>query len=157
MYRAIRATLPAFALGTALLLGGCGLGVNNDDSMSELLASRERIWQQRGPAAYTMNMVRQDQAMPLARPVALQVNNGQVVSATFIDSGEPVPANLRQRFLSVEGLFDLLRDAMNRNVASLSVRYDDDYGFPAEFLIDYDARRTDDDVYVVVSDLHPVP
>jgi hypothetical protein len=56
------------------------------------------------------------------------------------------------RHLTVEGMFDLIRDALNRRAVGISVNYDADYGFPREIMIDYTAQRADDDIYISVSD-----
>jgi hypothetical protein len=63
-----------------------------------------------------------------------------------------VAAAVLARHLTVEGMFDLIRDALNRRAVGISVNYDADYGFPREIMIDYTAQRADDDIYISVSD-----
>jgi hypothetical protein len=149
MTRSFRLAGVVLVLMLSMAVGACGglLGPRDDDSMRELLESRERLWRERAPSAYTMTVVRITQQVPEPQHVLITVSGQEMESAVYADTGEPLPENVRALYFTVEGLFALLRDAMARNVAStMSVRYDADYGFPAEFLIDYDTRRTDDDV-----------
>jgi hypothetical protein len=155
MMRNPRVTLPALAVMAATLLSACGglLGPRDDDTHRELLESREKVWQEKGPSAYAMtvlHLANDDESS--VRAVVLHVEAGRIVAGEYHDTGEVVAAAVLARHLTVEGMFDLIRDALNRRAVGISVNYDADYGFPREIMIDYTAQRADDDIYISVSD-----
>jgi hypothetical protein len=156
MMRYTRGAIPALAVVmVALLLSACGglLGPRDDDTLRDLLNSREKVWQEKGPSAYAMTVLRLvDDGDSALRGVVLHVEAGQIVAGEYDDTGEMLAADVLARHLTVEGMFDLIRDALNRKVAGISVNYDADYGYPREIIIDYTAQRADDDVYIAVSD-----
>jgi hypothetical protein len=155
MIRYSRGAIPALTImAVTLLLSGCGglLGPRDDDTQRELLQSREKIWQESGPSAYTMTVLRlMHDGESAARAVVLHVEAGQIVTGHYDDTGEMLAADVLARHLAVEAMFDLIRDALNRKIAGISVNYDADYGFPRQIIIDYTAQRADDDVYIAVS------
>jgi hypothetical protein len=158
MTRVLRRAAPLLLVLLALLpVAGCDgvLGPRSDDTLRELLETRQRMWNERGPASYTMTVLRIDGDPGLLRPVVLRVSGGQIVSAVYEDTEAPVPAEVRARYHTVEGLFALVRDAIDRRIPSVSVNYDAEYGFPREMVLDYNLRRSDDDLYFSVSDFTP--
>jgi hypothetical protein len=157
MTRSFRLAGVVLVLMLSMAVGACGglLGPRDDDSMRELLESRERLWRERAPSAYTMTVVRITQQVPEPQHVLITVSGQEMESAVYADTGEPLPENVRALYFTVEGLFALLRDAMARRAPTISVHYDAEYGFPREILIDYDTRRTDDDLVVQVLDFDP--
>jgi hypothetical protein len=63
-----------------------------------------------------------------------------------VDSGEPVPGDLAPHFPTVDGLFDVIKDAMDRDVHQLRVTYDGDTGIPVDIWIDYEANAVDEEL-----------
>jgi hypothetical protein len=160
MMRTLRSAAYALTLmAVTLLLAGCSgiLGPREDDTLRELLNTREAMWQQKGFPSYTMSVMRIAHDTPSLREVVLHVQAGQIQSAEYADTGEPLSAAARAEYLTVQGMFNLIRDALGRTIASISVNYDPEYGFPTEILIDYDVRRNTDDIYFGVSELTATP
>jgi hypothetical protein len=158
MMRNPRGAIPALTvIAATFLLSACGglLGPRDDDTQRELLDSREKVWEEKGPSAYAMTVLRLADDETSVRAVVLHVEAGRIVTGEYHDTGEVVAAAVLARHLTVEGMFDLIRDALNRRVVGISVNYDADYGFPREIIIDYTAQRTDDDVYISVSEFSP--
>jgi hypothetical protein len=156
MMRYTRGAVPALTvIAATVLLSGCGglLGPRDDNTQRELLDSREKVWQEKGPSAYALTVLRvaADEESSV-RAVVLHVEAGQIVAGEYHDTGEVVAAAVLARHLTVDGMFDLIRDALNRRVVGISVNYDADYGFPREIIIDYTAQRADDDIYLSVSE-----
>jgi hypothetical protein len=56
-----------------------------------------------------------------------------------------------ERFLSIEGLFALIEDALVRGAARVEVSYDETYGYPVELFIDYDERMADEEDRFTIS------
>lgn len=147
--------LPLFllALGTA----GCDVfGLGADDSvLSDQLRRAEQRWQQRAITSYEMTMqvarLNSEEA-PLIRIV---VENGQVVSRTNVQTGQVLTGSEAAGYLSIQGVFDLIREALGQRVPAIFVIYDEDYGFPTDLHIDYDQRRLSDDILILITDFSP--
>ena len=66
---------------------------------------------------------------------------------------ETIPAP--ERFLSIEGLFALIQDAIAGGAARVDVSYDETYGYPVELFIDYDERMADEEDRFTISSFTP--
>jgi hypothetical protein len=152
-----RGITAALLLATVLAVGGCDgvLGPRSDDTLRELLESRQRIWQEKGPAAYTMTVTRVAGDTESLREAVLYVSGGTIQSAFWADTEEPLSATERANYHTVEGMFALIRDALDRRVPGITAAYDAEYGYPREIRVDYDSRRTDDDLYFGVTGFAP--
>ena len=79
-------------------------------------------------------------------PVTLSVSGGEVVSAVFVESGEPVTdVNQLASYETIDGLFQLLQDAIDQSAESIQVEFDPIDGYPVSAFIDYDARMADEE------------
>lgn len=91
------------------------------------------------------------------QPVRVEVVDGEVVSITSIETGEPaqpaVPAEDPADFLTVEGLFGFLRDALRQDPASFDASYHPELGHPTSASIDFDERVADEEFAFEVSEL----
>ncbi|MGQ0537915.1 MAG: DUF6174 domain-containing protein [Gemmatimonadaceae bacterium] len=141
--------------GLALSLAACGLvtGTDSDGDVASLAAAESR-WRGAGVQDYQI-VVQYSCFCAYTRPVRLTVRFGSVVSRVDAETGQPVPphgADVRD----VAGLFGLVRDAIARPAASLSVRYDPTYGFPTNIAIDYIRNAIDDELSVTTSQFQPL-
>lgn len=62
-------------------------------------------------------------------------------------------------FGTIDGLFDVIREAKRRNADRLTEKYDSEYGYPTEIFIDYDFNTADDEFNYRISnfsDARPV-
>lgn len=134
------------ALALLLATAGCGTTGPNSDLRSQIEQNRA-LWMQLGPASYQYGVQRLCFCGPDAiGPVRVTVENGAVVSRVYADSDEPVAANLASLFPTVDGLFDVLVDAMDRDAAQIDVTWDSATGLPSEFFIDYDVGIADEEL-----------
>lgn len=86
-------------------------------------------------------------------PVRVVVRDGAVTSATRIADGRTLMATQYPMIRTVEGLYSLLQDALERNADSILVRFDTDFHYPSAVQIDYQTSVTGDEVsYSLVSD-----
>jgi hypothetical protein len=74
------------------------------------------------------------------------VDNGQLTTAFYLNSGATVPADKFQYQKSIQNYFDLIQQAINNEAFSIDVSYDPTYGFPTNIAIDYDQNIADDEV-----------
>jgi hypothetical protein len=124
---------------------------------AELERNRER-WAERGFPDYDLTLRRLCFCPPeLVRPVVVAVRDGEIASVTFTETGEPVDPEFARFFPDVEGLFDLVQDAIDRDADSLVVDYDAALGYPAAISIDYEAGIADEELSFRVDSLTPAP
>jgi hypothetical protein len=141
--------LPALAL--PLTLGACDIFGPGDNTLTrDQLDHYEGIWKTRALVEYSMVVARGGTFDDAPRAVRLHVINNVIQSATYADDGTAVDAAVRAEHQTVDQMFAFVRQSINRRPVSFSVNYDETYGYPSLVLIDFDARRTDDDVLIAV-------
>ena len=87
----------------------------------------------------------------MAGPVTVLVQGIDAVGWTYQD-GSAVPVSLRSSFPSVDGLLDLIEDAIRAGAWDVTVQYDAATGVPIQLRIDYDQFDFEDEVsYRVVA------
>jgi hypothetical protein len=149
------ALLPA--LGALLFIGACDsiLGPRSNTLMRDQLERGEAVWQERGITSYTMIVERGSPFQEGYRRVLIEVVDGAIQAGTYLDDETPVPAAELARHQTVPQLFALIRDALDRRAPGMFVRYEPTLGHPDVIQIDYDPTRTDDDIFISVSELTP--
>lgn len=90
---------------------------------------------------------------PYTRPVHFTVR-GKVVSRVDAETEQPVP-QAGSRITDIEGLFDLVRQAIDRHAYRIAVSYDATYGYPKLIEIDYLENGIDDELQIKVSSFQP--
>lgn len=146
MLRRLRTT----AVAAAIL--GCASAGPSPDLRGEVEANRAR-WLSVRPSAYVYELLRSCFCPVEYRgPVTVSVVQGQAVDARYSDSGEPLVEDAVDLFPSVDGLFELLLEALDQDADSIQVDWDQDTGIPLEMFIDYLTSAADEEVgYTVVS------
>ena len=81
----------------------------------------------------------------LLDPVRITVVNGNVVSATYVDSGKAPEHDGFGRYVTIDALFDTIQEGIDRNAAAVTVSYHPTIGYPTDAGIDYDARIADEE------------
>ena len=141
-----RATRMLAIFGVAVSTVGCGVAGLGEGPIDELERNEER-WARFGPSSYVYGIERQCFCGEPARgPVRVTVQDGVVVSRTYVSTSDPVPADLEDLFPPVPGLFDVLRDAFERDAFSVEVTYDPQLGVPIDFFIDYAENVADEEL-----------
>ena len=86
----------------------------------------------------------------------MRVTADSVTSRVYADDGTPVPAQHAESFPTVDGLFQLILDAIEDDADEIDVVYDPDTGVPLEIAIDFIEMAADDELTVrVVDDVTP--
>jgi hypothetical protein len=129
-----------------LVAAGCSSLAGNDDSDgAELLAVSRNQWELAAIDDYEFVVENRCFCMLGGRPVRVVVRDGSIVSLTVLSTGEPVEEQFAGAYRTIDGLFDVVRDARERDAYAMQVRYDDVYGYPDDVFIDYSDRMADEE------------
>ncbi len=145
--RCLRASIAILAL---TMTGACGiLGPSDLDDLEE----HRSLWRASGftDYSYVINRGCFCGTVGLHR---VTIRAGEVVGVTRLDDNvdlDPVHWNV---FRSVDGVFDLLEDALE-SADEVDVTYDRQLGFPREISIDYLEDAVDDELWLELQT--PVP
>jgi hypothetical protein len=130
--------------------------LGTDDGRRESLQDARRLWAAQGPADYRLTVRRGCFCGQEAiGPALLRVVDGAVVTRIYLESGDPVPEAWARFFPDVEGLFEVVEDAIERNADHLRVTYHPVYGYPSEVFIDYEERTADEELGLTVLGFTP--
>jgi hypothetical protein len=144
----------------AVMLAGasvaCGDLGPSDGPLAELEQQRDK-WEATRPVSYRYGVTRLCFCAPGSLgPARVSVTGASVTARVYIDSGDPVPTQLAEAFPTVDGLFDILRSAMEGDAHSITVSYDATSGVPIDFWIDYVENVADDELgFEVVEGVTP--
>ncbi len=148
-----------FSRGTltlAVALAACGGDLGPDPQLAELERQQAR-WRLLRPASYRFGLERLCFCGRDARgPVRMTVVGPDATGRTYVSSGEPVPPALADLFPTVDGLFDVLRAALEGDAHRVEVTYDPISGAPIDLFVDYDERVADEELgFSVVESVRP--
>ena len=80
-------------------------------------------------------------------PVIIEARGRDVASVVLADSGTAVDTTqLTDYFLTVDGLFEVIQDAIDEEAHSLTVMYHAELGYPTSIDIDYLLNAVDEEV-----------
>lgn len=136
------------------LLSGCDLvGPDEIESAARDLRVARATWAGAGIVDYDLT-VEERCYCGLVGPVVVLVRNGQRTGVVVPDSYEGPPLTAGA-FPHVEGLFEIIDDAIGRRAHRLRVVYHPTLGYPSEISIDYRENVIDEERSWEV-DLRPV-
>lgn len=138
---------------------GCALAAPGDhaDVQRELNRSR-RQWEALGIQDYRFVARRVCFCgAEITTPVMVEVRGGEVVSRTYQDTGQPVSATYEGLWPAVEGIFDIIQDAIDREAHRIEVEYDPDLRHPTSIGIDFLEHAVDEELGINVSGFAPLP
>lgn len=125
----------------------------NDPVQSELNRQR-RQWRSQGIDSYSYTVRRVCFCPPeFTDPVVVRVRDGRAESRTYAEGGRAVDAERARLWPDVEGLFDAVQEAIDREADSISVRYHRELGHPTEIRIDYERMVADEELGLTAHDL----
>ena len=138
-------------VATMIAASGCSSVTDPENE----LAQARRLWGDSAPAAYSITISRGcfcPQEVP--SPVVVAVRNGVIESRHYKTTGAPVSAAYADGFPGVDGLFDVIEDALKR-ADRVDATYDPTLGYPVQVSIDYIKNAIDDELAFGVTDLTP--
>ncbi|HMN10496.1 MAG TPA: DUF6174 domain-containing protein [Gemmatimonadaceae bacterium] len=144
----VRVFTPLLLVTLALASSACTVitGIDDDWDLEQRDLDRaRRTWSANFIDDYEY-VVRRDCFCTLGGvAVRIVVQNHQVISREIDGSFTPVPSSLAYLYPTVDGLFAIIQDALDRRADRVDASYDRAYGFPTDFYIDYNRRIADDE------------
>lgn len=86
-------------------------------------------------------------------PMMVNIVNDSVLSAISLATNLPVIDDVRDTINSVEGMFDLLQEAIDTRANTITVNYNDELGYPESIYIDYDEAVADEELSFTADNL----
>lgn len=149
----VRGCLAAAATSLLAVSAGCDDGVG---PASEHWSRNLAKWEAAGPTDYDYEYQRTCFCPPeLTRAVRLEVRDGEVVAASFLDTEEAVPDTALARYPAIEDLFEEVRQAIEGSADSVFVAYDPKLGYPTEAFIDFARTAIDEEQGFTATSLRP--
>lgn len=136
------------------MLAGCNLG-NDDTFQRQELARAQARWNSKNISSYSYVLELQCFCAPASQlmPVLVTVQNGTVASLQYWNEDPskrtPAPASVFGPYDTVQELFDVIADAIDRDADVLQVGYDEEYGFPDVVNVDYQAGGSEQKLFFV--------
>lgn len=148
--RRVRLLLPALA---TLTLGGCSSTGPGSTIESEVRFYRAQ-WEATGPASYVYALRHTCFCSPEAiGPVRVTVDESSVTARVYVDSSEPVDPDFHGSFPDIDGLFDVLEDAIEREAHQIDVTWHESDGYPVSIFVDYIEFAADEERGFTVTEL----
>jgi hypothetical protein len=154
----------AFALLLAVAAAGCDNPFDNDKFHREELARARALWNREGGSSYTFTLELQCYcaAGTSLAPVSVTVRNGQPVSRIYkranpTDPAITASAEVFGPYDTVDDLFEVIEDAIDRDANVLQVGYNDQKGFPEIVNVVLEGGTTNDQRILFVTDLVLTP
>jgi Family of unknown function (DUF6174) len=89
----------------------------------------------------------------VTRPMRLEVRNGKLGSAVYIDSGVNVPEQFRPGTFKIEAFFDLIDATRNNGGTVDGLHFDATFGYPTQMNLNPILNATDGEISYMISDL----
>jgi hypothetical protein len=87
------------------------------------------------------------------RPMRITESNGNIIDATYADTGETVPSYIRDGLLTMSERFDQLEEAYLSGADRVDVSYDAQLGYPSSVYIDRSFMIADEEISYSIKDL----
>lgn len=132
---------------------------NNTASELYFMANRDLLaaetkWRQKQPEHYGYTLQRSCFCTAEYRkPIAIEVQHERVQTAYLLPEKTLLPWERITDAVTVEGLFEVIRKAIEDKAARIDVEYDATYGYPSSISIDPNTATADDEMYFTASEL----
>jgi hypothetical protein len=144
-------------LSILALTVACSTGTEPGNLRLEVAAHRIK-WTAARPAEYTYALARYCFCSPAEQgPVRVRVVGDSVVSRTYVETGDTVVSADARFFPDVDGLFQVVEDAVASGADKIHITWDDHRGFPSLISIDYVAHAADDEIALEVTEQPAIP
>ena len=127
----------------------------SNDIASEIQMNREK-WLTHEISGYEIEMQKICYCIPeVVRMMVFEVNDNEVQSVRYADTGEDVDPQHYGEFNTIEGMFSFVEAALGKSPADISIAYDEKYGYIKELSIDFKENIADDEISIIASNMRP--
>lgn len=112
----------------------------------------KKLWEETKTRNYSF-VVEKSCFCPYKENKQVTVDNTKIIESKFIPSNALINVNTEQK--NIDGYFDIIQNALDKNVYKLVVKYDKIYGYPTEIHIDYDEQIVDEEVHYTLTHFNP--
>ena len=144
-------TVSALGLGV-LVFPSCSASSTGPGVVFLLSSAR---WDARGPDAYTFLYEQVCECLPTGE-VLLTVEDGDVIGAVSFLGSEPQFAPDPANFLTIDELFERLRQDAARDPVMFEVTFDEELGYPRTAVVDVSAGVADDEYRFEIREVSPL-
>jgi len=96
-------------------------------------------------------------APDLNQQIRVEVHESQPTVMIPMDSQRPITSAERAQYASIDRLFQVMVDAINRRVDHIRVYYDPRLSYPMEISIDPSEPQVDDEIHYSIRDFEVLP
>ncbi len=129
------------------LLHGCIL---KDDRLADVqskLDQNRKKWMSKVVSNYQFNFQWICYCGPeYVEPVNISVRENRIDGAVFVEDEVPVAVEGLERYRTIERLFDLLQEGIDKNAHTISAEYHPELGYPVKASIDYEEDSIDEEL-----------
>jgi hypothetical protein len=139
------------------LLGALTTGCGSDPASVEQsqLDSALLTWSSHGADQYTFTWRQSCECTAeTTQPIQITVSGNAIVSAVYVETQQPVSADVRAGLMTIEGVFEEIQQAIVDGAYAVTVTYDPTSGAPLTVGVDYDELVADEELALVISDIH---
>ena len=127
------------------------------------LDSQRTLWEQTRSSDYTYEYnVLCECSDNFGQTVKVTVTTGAIESVVYAESGEfgrkagdPPVVSGSPRYHTIDGLFDVIQDAITGEADQLTLSYDGEFGYPTNVEIDYNVSAIDDEYTLTANAYSP--
>lgn len=133
-----------------------GTGVEGDGDLREEIERHRGAWTERDVRDYAVTLRRVCFCpLEVTRPVRVEVRRGEVTRVRRADGGD-VDRDRWHLYPTVDGVFAILLDAVDRGADSVAVEWSDDVPSPRTVFIDYRRATADEELGFEIDGLEPL-
>jgi hypothetical protein len=116
---------------------------------------RLETWSVQGPSSYSFTWQRYCEcSTEVTQPIRITVENDVITSAVYVETQQPVSADVRAELRTIDGVFGMIHDAIDQNAYLVNVQYSSESGHPLSVSVDYDERLADEELSLYIRDFH---
>jgi len=87
------------------------------------------------------------------RPVSIEAANGQIADVRYVDDQAMPPISALRAYRTIEELFTQIEETLAQEPAEVWLEFDETYGYPTVFALDWDRRIADEGFRIEIANL----
>jgi hypothetical protein len=122
------------------------MACGESSQIQKQLDDNSRKWSSKGIKNYQYTFNWSCYCTPdYTKPVIISVREGAIDNVKYADSSVAIDQSNYERYKTVEGLFEMIQNAIKQKAYKIEVTYDPESGYPSSAFIDYSAGIADEE------------